>query len=143
MLKSAFAAVFLFALAAIPGQAATLSLSVSGIKAGNGMVRVCITRDLKTFPECGKDPGKIVVSTPAKAGTVTLSIPNIADGKVAVVLFVDVNGNKKLDKNFIGIPSEPIGFSNNPSINFGPPKFDGAAINIAGDTATTIKLKYY
>ena len=143
MRKSSVSVALITAITAFSAQAATLTLSVTGLKVANGTVRVCITRDIKTFPECGKDANKIVVSTPAKAGIVTLSIPNIADGKIAVVLFVDVNGNKKLDKNFIGIPSEPIGFSNNPSINFGPPKFDGTAINIAGDTAATIKLKYY
>ena len=37
----------------------------------------------------------------------------IPDGEYAIAFFIDANGNKKLDKNFLGIPKEQYGFSNN------------------------------
>ena len=33
------------------------------------------------------------------------------------------NENKKIDTNFLGIPKEPYGFSNQKKGRFGPPKF--------------------
>jgi len=44
-----------------------------------------------------------------------ISIPfdNIPEGKYAISIFLDENGNKKMDTNFLGIPKEKYGFSNN------------------------------
>src|SRR5690606_32329089 len=41
--------------------------------------------------------------------------------KYAVKAFHDVNGNKELDTNLFGVPTEPYGFSNNARGVFGPP----------------------
>lgn len=51
-------------------------------------------------------------------------------GTYAVVLYHDENGNKKFDKNFLGIPNEGFGISNNPGFSLGPPAFEDAAIVI-------------
>ena len=62
-------------------------------------------------------------------------------GEYAVTLFVDSNGNKKLDKNFLGIPKEQYGFSNNVMGRMSPPTFDQAKFAIAGPTTQNIKLR--
>ena len=36
----------------------------------------------------------------------------------------DENRNGKLDTNFLGIPKEGVGASNNPKSRFGPPSFE-------------------
>lgn len=51
-----------------------------------------------------------------------LSLPNIASGEYAVAVFADVNGNGKLDSNFIGIPKEPVAVSRDAKGKFGPPQ---------------------
>jgi uncharacterized protein (DUF2141 family) len=38
---------------------------------------------------------------------------NIPKGKYAIAVFLDENGNYKLDKSLFGIPKEKYGFSNN------------------------------
>ncbi len=50
-------------------------------------------------------------------------------GKYAFTLFHDLNDNEELDTNFIGIPKEPYGFSNNPKATFGPPGFAAALVD--------------
>jgi len=45
-------------------------------------------------------------------GRKTLQIPNVQAGEYALLVYHDENNNKQLDRNFIGIPTEPIGFSN-------------------------------
>ena len=62
-------------------------------------------------------------------------------GEYAVTLFVDFNGNKKLDKNFLGIPKEQYGFSNNVMGKMSPPTFDQAKFVITGATTQNIKLR--
>ena len=62
-------------------------------------------------------------------------------GEYAVTLFVDFNGNKKLDKNFLGIPKEQYGFSNNVMGKMSPPTFDQAKFVIKGPTTQNIKLR--
>ena len=62
-------------------------------------------------------------------------------GEYAVTLFVDFNGNKKIDKNFLGIPKEQYGFSNNVMGRMSPPTFDQAKFAIAGPTTQNIKLR--
>ena len=62
-------------------------------------------------------------------------------GEYAVTLFVDLDGNKKLNKNFLGIPKEQYGFSNNVMGRMSPPTFDQAKFTIAGPTTQNIKLR--
>ena len=62
-------------------------------------------------------------------------------GTYAVSLYEDLNGNHKLDHNWIGIPGEPVGASNNPAARFGAPKFAESAIHLASDPHTiTIRM---
>ena len=62
-------------------------------------------------------------------------------GEYAVTLFVDLDGNKKLNKNFLGIPKEQYGFSNNVMGRMSPPTFDQAKFAIAGPATQNIKLR--
>ncbi len=55
---------------------------------------------------------------------------NLDYGKYAVSVFHDENNDGKLNKNFLGIPKESIGVSNNVKNKFGPPTFEQAKFNI-------------
>jgi len=52
--------------------------------------------------------------------------PPIPDGVYALAVFHDRNGNKELDKNVLGVPVEPYGFSNDARGTLGPPSIDKA-----------------
>ena len=65
----------------------------------------------------------------------------IPDGEYAIAFFIDANGNKKLDKNFLGIPKEQFGFSNNAMGTLSAPTFEQAKFTVAGNTIQNIKLK--
>ena len=55
-------------------------------------------------------------------------------GRYALSVFQDVNDDGKLARNFIGIPKEPAGLSNNVRPRFGPPKFKDAQFKVGGAT---------
>ena len=75
----------------------------------------------------------------ASSMTFTFDLP---DGSYAISVYQDVNDDGKLGRiPFIGKPTEPYGFSNNPASTFGPPKFAKAAFIVEGETAIDIDLK--
>ncbi|MDY0207172.1 MAG: DUF2141 domain-containing protein [Pseudomonas sp.] len=51
----------------------------------------------------------------------TLVFEDIPAGRYAIQLFADHNANGRLDLSPRGIPLEPVGFSNNPSLLYGTP----------------------
>lgn len=66
---------------------------------------------------------------------------NLPSGRFAVAAYHDYNGNAKLDRNFVRYPTEPFGFSNNPTIITGPPSFESAAFNLSSNMKIRIILK--
>lgn len=67
-----------------------------------------------------------------------------APGYYAVALFHDENENRHFDTNFLGIPVEGYGFSNNPRLTLGPPPLKEARFSVhAGDNPISIGLTYY
>ena len=67
-------------------------------------------------------------------------VDGIPAGKVAVLVYVDENENGRLDKNFIGIPKEMLGMSNNYRPK-GPPAFELAAFDVTEGTTATLDIK--
>ena len=66
---------------------------------------------------------------------------NLPEGTYAIALFVDANENLKIDKNFLGIPKEQYGFSNNAMGKLSGPSFEQAKFQVKGTAAQNIKLK--
>lgn len=69
-------------------------------------------------------------------------IADVPAGAVAVLAYLDENDNRALDKNFIGIPREPIGLSNNYQPK-GPPSFQRAAIAVAPGQPNNLDIHLY
>lgn len=53
----------------------------------------------------------------------TLTINDLKPGKYAFKFFHDENNDEKINTNFMGIPNEGYGFSNDAKGKFGPPSF--------------------
>lgn len=51
-------------------------------------------------------------------------------GDYAIAVFHDLNGNGELDKNTLGIPTEPYAFSNNPRAKWRAPTFREARFQL-------------
>ena len=66
---------------------------------------------------------------------------DLPEGIYAIALFVDANKNLKIDKNFLGIPKEQFGFSNNVMGRLSAPSFEQAKFKVEGNTLQNIKLK--
>lgn len=110
---------------------APVQVEVHGLRSGHGhlMVAVC-TRDTFLGDRC-----PYVARVPAHPGTVTATVAGVPPGTYAVQVWHDENDNERIDRNFIGIPTESIGFSRDVRFHFGPPHFDDAAVQIGPDGA--------
>ncbi|AXA93265.1 DUF2141 domain-containing protein [Massilia sp. YMA4] len=115
-------------------QAADMTVGIEGLKNANGQVLVAVFDRAADFL---KQPVRVAAVT-AQQGKVRVSIAGLPAGDYALSVFQDENGNGKLDKNVIGMPVEPYGFSNDAAGSFGPPSFQDAAVRLAdtGGSAT-------
>jgi uncharacterized protein (DUF2141 family) len=120
---------------------ATIDINISGLRSMKGNVLVCVTANPRFFPDCGKDPKGLKASVPARDAA-NVSFTGITKGTYAVAVVHDENANNKMDMA-IFLPKEGFGFSRNPAIVAGPPKFKAAAFAV--DTAAVsqrVKMKY-
>ena len=119
---------------------ASLDVSVTGLRNKKGMVMLCLTASSKAFPDCSKD-GKAHKRTIKANAAASISFTDLAPGTYALSLIHDENANGKLDTS-MAIPKEGFGFSRNPKVTFGPPKFKAASFALAGAGKQTVKMKY-
>ena len=104
-------------------------------------MRVCLTRRADLFLKCDKDPTRIAKSLPA-SGAATVAFGDVDPGTYALVVLHDENENFKMD-TMLGIPKEGFGFSRNPVIRMGPPKYEQVKFTIApGHNVQAVRLKY-
>jgi uncharacterized protein (DUF2141 family) len=124
--------------ASAPGS---IDAAVEGLRSGKGQVIVCLTMRPDHFPDCHDDPQARRLTVPTEqAGK--LRFTDLPTGGYAIALIHDENGNNKLDTMF-GIPKEGFGFSRNPVIRFGAPKFAAARFDVtSGTTHETVRVKY-
>ena len=58
-------------------------------------------------------------------------------------MFHDENANNEFDTNFIGLPVEGYGFSNDAAVFLGPPDYEDAVVEITPEGETlVVKLNY-
>ena len=93
--------------------AADLTVTVDGVPSAKGTVLL----ELDDSDAGWDNKAKPVATAGVKAekGGVTYTFKNVPPGTYAVGVVHDENDNGKLDTNFLGIPKEGYGFSNNTS----------------------------
>ncbi len=120
----------------------TLTIRVEDVndKPGNIGVLVFSPSDLRGWPEDRTLALKDIV-VPAHPGTVTVTVPDLPAGEYGVALIHDVNQNHKIDKNFLGVPKEQWGMSNNPHATIKAPPFSKAKFTLDSDKEIQITLQ--
>ncbi|CAA9491565.1 MAG: hypothetical protein AVDCRST_MAG44-234 [uncultured Sphingomonas sp.] len=76
------------------------------------------------------------------AATTQLQFANLKPGAYAVTLVHDENANARLD-TLLGVPKEGFGFSRNPVVRFGAPRFDIVRIELAPSfTCAPVRMQH-
>jgi uncharacterized protein (DUF2141 family) len=120
--------------AAVPGRGRIL-VKIDGFKSDDGQVRVYLFNDAGAFPS-KKDKAVAVIKDKIHDRHAEITFDNIPFGTYAVSVHHDVNGNDKIDHNWMHIPKEPYGASNGARNTFGPPKFKQAKFEHAAEITT-------
>ena len=122
-----------------------IEVTIEGIASTEGLIYASLFSSASGFPNERElaIANQSVPASDSSNGILVLKFGAIPAGTFALSIMHDANANGKLDTNFMGIPNEDYGFSQNPNSLFGPPSFDKAAVSlVAGETQQlTIKLK--
>jgi len=120
----------------------SIKVVVKGIKPVKGNVGILIFTAKDGFPGDERKAFKQSV-IPVESNQVEQVYHDLPPGKYAVAIIHDANGNRKLDTNFMGIPKEGYGVSNNIVNMFGPPGFEESSFVLKSGVFTTeIKVQY-
>jgi len=117
-------------------QNSNLVVTVSSIKNNTGLLTVELYNAEGKFLKTSYK----TVSSAIKSNTATVTFIGIPKAEYTVMAYHDENNNRKLDKNFIGMPKEAVACSNNAKGFMGPPKYEDAKFTITADSKISIKM---
>ena len=111
----------LLALALLAANA-PLTIDVAGVETARGRVRIDVCPREKFLDDgCAWH-----AAVPARAGTTTITVPDLPPGDYAVQAFHDANSNDTMDRGLFGVPKESFGFSRDAPVGMSPPKWQDA-----------------
>lgn len=121
------------------GGKGSLVLRVTGLLSEKGQVKIALFNSSKTW--LGEHPAyKSTIDVNGQS--VTWKLDDLPYGDYGIAVFHDENKNGKMDKNFLGIPQEAYGFSNNMRVVFGPPSWEKSKFAVKGSTTeVSIEVK--
>ena len=118
-----------------------LTLVIQNVHRNQGNLLIAVFNQDQGFPFSSEQAVK-TVKTAATGSSVTLKISPLQPGRYALALFQDTNQDGKLNTNWLGIPREGYGVSNNFFPTFRAPQFQEAAFSFPQQTELTIQMKY-
>jgi uncharacterized protein (DUF2141 family) len=114
-----------------PSQKNQIHIEIVGLRNDKGQVICSLFSSADDFPKrTDKAAARSLSVVSGRHGV--CDFPGIAPGTYAVSVVHDENSNGKLDTNFMGIPREGVGASNDARGHLGPPKFDAASFRYPG-----------
>ena len=113
-----------------------LEVEAVGVASSEGSILVALYTEEAGFLKF--DQVYRSAGAPAVKGTTRILIEDLPQGDYALAIFHDENGNEELDANWLGIPREPLGFSQARMKTFGPPKFRECLVSLTKDTVIRI-----
>ncbi len=108
--------------------AADVVVIVSGARSSAGSIGCALFSSDKGFPM--DNSGAVQQWTTLDGTTAKCRFVGVAAGRYAISIAHDLNGNKRVDTNFLGIPTEGWAVSNNVVPTLRAPRFDEAAFRV-------------
>jgi uncharacterized protein (DUF2141 family) len=116
-------------------QAADLTVTVTDIRAATGTIRIAVVNSEAAW---NNEAAPVVrKALPVSGKEATFQFPGLSPGQYAVQVMHDENDNGKFDTNFVGLPIEGYGFSNNPQV-MRRANYDEARFALAADGGSVV-----
>jgi uncharacterized protein (DUF2141 family) len=127
----------------LASQDDTLVCKITNIKAPIGNMQVAVYKnDSNFFKSHPFRACEVPLDTGNVHGGVFYTTFHLPSGDYAVAFHHDVNGDRRMNKNFIGFPTEPFTFSRPFVFLLGPPKFKDIAYHVSRSRDTlTVKMQ--
>jgi uncharacterized protein (DUF2141 family) len=120
----------------------TVTVNVSAFRNTRGVLGCRLYAGPKGFPK--ELTHKAEQRVPIKGSSAACTFAGVAPGTYAVAVVHDENGNSKVDTNFVGVPTEGYGVSNNRTYALSWPKWDEAKFPVVEgrDLSLAVTLRY-
>lgn len=120
-----------------------ITVEIDNIKTNTGQIIISAYTSEKEYTDNPKHFFKFDKKN-VQNGKLKCIIRDLPPGKYTFSLLDDNNKNDKMDYNFVGLPKEGYGFSNNlkPSIK-GAPNFTECLLNISSYTTIKMSMQYW
>lgn len=115
----------------------TIEVEVVNFDSNKGTAFIALYNTEGSFLEIEYKGGKVAI----KDRKAVLTFKNIPDGIYAISVFHDEDGNGEITTNFLGIPKESYGASNNAKGTFGPPKWENAKFEVGNGEVLNMKIR--
>jgi uncharacterized protein (DUF2141 family) len=118
-----------------------VSVTVTGLRSGDGVVRCGLYASADGFRQPGREMRGAV--GPIRGQSATCTFGNLPAGTYAVAVFHAERNEARIETGAFGKPKQGYGFSGNPSSGFGPPSFSAAAFQYTGGPLSLqVSLQY-
>lgn len=134
-----FLLVMLSLTCSVKGYAHQITINIDNVNSSNGKVRCGLYTSSKGFPE-SSDTRMLQTVVEANEQGVSCLFTKVPAGYYAATVLHDENDNEEMDKNFLGVPKESWGVSNNVTPTLRAPTFDEAMFEVANSVAINIHL---
>ncbi len=121
-------------------QTGDLRVDISDINSELGNIYVFLYSSEDGFPVDLSKAKKFIQARIESQGA-SVSFDNIKYGYYAISVYHDQDSNGEINTNFLGIPKEPVGVSNNAKGLMGPPKYEDAKFYFSKDITVEISIK--
>lgn len=121
------------------GQRTSVTVEVSELRSTQGQLLVCVYATREHFPNCRQGDGVPRHLFPVTSRTMGVTVPLPRPGRYAITVIHDENGDGRLRQNFIGMPTEGVGVTGNPS---GIPRFAGSVVDLAAGSVVGVRVRY-
>ena len=122
------------------GASVTLQVRVEGFENVDGAAGIAVWNQAQGFPE---DIEHAVATTYAtiRDGVAMARFDQLEPGTYAITVYHDRNANRRFDKNWLGMPKEDWGVSNNVRPRLRAPRFNEAMLDVGtGETLVEIRV---
>lgn len=141
-----FSAALISGLALAAGAAATtlepvgvdVTVRLEGLRSDAGQVICRLYPEGAGFPKAGSQ-ARVEGRIAGDSGT--CAFKNTPPGRYAIAAAHDEDGDGRVDRNFLGIPTEGFAFSQDARVRFGPPDFDDAAFDAPPGAGVELRIQ--
>ena len=119
--------------------ASSVAVTVNRVRPGKGLVRIALVNKVQFHKRQKlKKPLQRGVVKPTD-DSIQYQFKDVAPGEYAIQVLQDFDEDGNMTNNWLGLPREPWGMSNNPPVRFSPPKWERAKFTVT-DSLEVVKI---